>query len=149
MLPPAGCSAGCGHTSEECAATPVAPSIPSNASSQSTKRRNLDDSDAGRSIYAGRPSPSVRRIRGSQSRAGYRASNARNTVWESVDPMMWRIDATTGQNTITFTGRLGTDRLTAGRYRLTAIAIDPAGSPSNPAQVTIMDGEAPDRGSHP
>jgi hypothetical protein len=48
-----------------------------------------------------------------------------------------RFDARPGQNTVTFSGRLGTRRLKPGRYRLTAIAIDAAGNRSNPARVTI------------
>jgi hypothetical protein len=58
------------------------------------------------------------------------------TVYRKITGSL-RIDATTGQNTITFTGRLGTDRLKAGRYRLTAIAIDAAGNRSSAARVTI------------
>jgi hypothetical protein len=46
-------------------------------------------------------------------------------------------DARPGQNTVPFSGRLGTRTLKHGRYRLTAIATDPAGNRSTPARVTI------------
>jgi hypothetical protein len=48
-----------------------------------------------------------------------------------------RCDATSGKNTVMFSGRLSTRMLKPGRCRLTAIAIDTSGNISNPARVTI------------
>jgi hypothetical protein len=58
------------------------------------------------------------------------------TVYKKISGSL-SLDASPGQNTVTFSGRLGTRTLKPGRYRLTAIAIDPAGNHSNPAGVTI------------
>jgi hypothetical protein len=58
------------------------------------------------------------------------------TVYKPI-PGNVRVDATAGQNTVTFSGRLGAHKLKPGRYRLIAIAIDPAGNISAPARVTI------------
>jgi CSLREA domain-containing protein len=58
------------------------------------------------------------------------------TVYEKLAGSL-RVDATPGQNTVAFSGRLAGRRLKPGRYRLTAVAIDAAGNRSNPARVTI------------
>ncbi|MBJ7472394.1 MAG: hypothetical protein JHD16_13895 [Solirubrobacteraceae bacterium] len=48
-----------------------------------------------------------------------------------------RIDARAGAGKLDFAGRLGATKLGAGTYRLTAVAIDPAGNRSAPAAVTV------------
>jgi hypothetical protein len=47
---------------------------------------------------------------------------APSALWQLAGTL--RVDATAGQNTVTFSGRLGAHTLRPGRYRLTAIAID-------------------------
>jgi hypothetical protein len=48
-----------------------------------------------------------------------------------------RINAKAGANTVTFAAKLGTKKLKAGTYRLTAIAIDAAGNRSKPITVVV------------
>jgi hypothetical protein len=76
-----------------------------------------------------------RRRLGKRCVAGRRHGEA-CTVYKKIAGML-SFNAVPGQNTVTFSGRLGTRRLKPGRYRLTAIAIDAAGNRSNATRVTI------------
>jgi hypothetical protein len=48
-----------------------------------------------------------------------------------------RVNAKTGTNTLSFAAKLGTKKLAAGSYRLTAVAIDAAGNRSRPVTVAV------------
>ena len=48
-----------------------------------------------------------------------------------------RVNAKAGANTVSFAAQLGTKKLGAGTYRLTAVAIDAAGNKSKPLTVTV------------
>jgi CSLREA domain-containing protein len=74
-------------------------------------------------------------------RVGKRCLTARRhgapcTLYKRVGGSL-RVNAKRGTNSVTFTARLGARKLKAGRYRLTAVAIDAAGNRSKPLRITI------------
>jgi hypothetical protein len=58
------------------------------------------------------------------------------TLYKKVSGAL-RVNAKAGGNTLSFAAKLGTKKLGAGSYRLTAVAIDAAGNQSKPVAVTV------------